>query len=56
MTKIICAFIIFKAESKSKHEENLFGGFSLKIKKKLCGGPKWKFLKVKFHIFFAFVL
>ena len=56
--KNICASIVFKAESKPKHEEKPFlGGFLQKPKTHFYGGPKWYFLKVKFHICIsAFVL
>ena len=47
--KNICASIVFKAESKPKHEEKFFlGGFLQKQKTHFFGGPKWYFLKVKF--------
>ena len=48
--KNICASIVFKAKSKPKHEENVFGGFLQKPKTHFFGGPKWYFLKVKFQI------
>ena len=56
--KNICASIIFKAESKPKHEEHIFwGGFLQKPKPHFFGGLKWYFLKVKFQICIsAFVL
>ena len=49
--KIICASIVFKAESKPKQEEQIFErGFLQKPKIHFFGGPKWYFLKVKFQI------
>ena len=42
--KNICASIVFKAESKPKNKEKkCLGGFSLKTKNVLFGGPKWYF-------------
>ena len=39
--KDICLSIVFKAESKPKHEEKLLlGGFSSKTEKPFFGGPK----------------
>ena len=49
--KKICASIVFKTESKLKHEEKfLFVSFLQKPKTHFFGGPKWSFLKVKFQI------
>ena len=40
--KNICASIVFKAESRPKHEDNYFwGGFLQKPKMHFFGGPKW---------------
>ena len=40
--KDICASIVFKAESKLKHEENkIWGVFHQKPKTRFFGGPKW---------------
>ena len=40
--KDICASIVFKAESKAKHEETFFGGvFHQKPKMRFFGSPKW---------------
>ena len=42
--KDICAFIVFKAESKPKHEETCFGGvFLKKPKTHFFGGPNCSF-------------
>ena len=42
-------FIVFKAESEPKHEENIFWGvFLQKPKKRFFGGPNKIFLKLKF--------
>ena len=56
--KNICAFIVYKAESKPKHEDKFIsGGFLKKLKMLFFSGPKWYFLKVKFQICIsAFVL
>ena len=45
--KNICALIVFKAESKLKHEEKMLGGFSLKTKNALFGGSKKVVIKTK---------
>ena len=57
--KNICASIVFKAESKPKHEEKYFGGVFFKNQKCTFSGVQngTYFLKVKFQIcIFAFVL
>ena len=46
--KDICASIVFKAESKPKHEEIIFWGVF--HQKRFLGGPKWQFLEIKFRI------
>ena len=43
--KNICASIVFKAESKLKHEENFFWGFSSKTKNALFWGSKMVLFK-----------
>ena len=44
--KNICASIVFKAESKPKHEEQIFlRGFSSKTKNVIFQGPKMVLLK-----------
>ena len=50
--KNICASIVFKAESKLKHEERKkFGGVFFKNQKHtFFGCPRWYFLKVKYQI------